>query len=232
MGYETILNSKFTEPAAILSCRGEDVRILDVNERFLSELWMNIAKEEFLRNDLSANFEEDSFRIFKHAVLRCAKTGEEQTAENWWLLVSDCCGFNKVYLKSRIVRIEQNGDEAVIYVGVRNLTEEKKTKEDLSNIEYRYVKASEQINIYNWEYTVATKEMRPCYRCMRDLGLPALVEDYPEPAIEAGIFPADYADMYRAMMRRIDEGSPEEEADIPLTVGRVPFRVKYTTEFD
>ena len=74
--------------------------------------------------------------------------------------------------------------------------------------------------------------MRPCYRCMRDLGLPALVTNYPEPAIDAGIFPPDYADMYRDMMRKIDAGAPELEADIPLTVGRVPFRVKYTTEFD
>ena len=34
------------------------------------------------------------------------------------------------------------------------------------------------------------------------------------------------------MMRRVDAGEPELEADIPLTVGRIPFRVKYTTEFD
>ena len=34
------------------------------------------------------------------------------------------------------------------------------------------------------------------------------------------------------MMQQIDNGIPEIEADIPLTVGRVPFRVRYTTEFD
>nr|MCR4896103.1 response regulator [Lachnospiraceae bacterium] len=41
-----------------------------------------------------------------------------------------------------------------------------------------------------------------------------------------------YADMYRDMMQQVDNGIPEIEADIPLTVGRVPFRVRYTTEFD
>ncbi|MBQ7557373.1 MAG: response regulator, partial [Lachnospiraceae bacterium] len=128
--------------------------------------------------------------------------------------------------------VEETPEGVVIYEGIRNITNEKRTSEALEDIEYRYKQASEQINIYNWEYVVDTKEMRPCYRCMRDLGLPAVVENYPEPAIEMGIFPADYADMYRDMMRKIDEGAPELEADIPLTVGRVPFRVKYTTEFD
>ncbi len=94
------------------------------------------------------------------------------------------------------------------------------------------MRTSEQVNIYNWEYDIATKEMRPCYRCMRDLGLPAVVTNYPEPAFDMGIFPQDYYEMYHDMLRRVDEGTPELEADIPLTAGRVPFRIKYTTEFD
>ncbi len=86
--------------------------------------------------------------------------------------------------------------------------------------------------MYAWEYTIGTKQMRPCFRCMRDLGLPPLVENYPEPAIAAGIFPQDYADMYRDWHRQLEDGVGELEAIIPLTVGRVPFHVRYTTEFD
>ena len=56
--------------------------------------------------------------------------------------------------------------------------------------------------------------------------------NYPEPAIDTDIFPPDYADMYRELMRKVDAGAPELEADIPLTVGRIPFRVKYAMEFD
>ena len=67
---------------------------------------------------------------------------------------------------------------------------------------------------------------------MRDLGLPPLVENYPEPAIDVGIFPSDYADMYRDWHRQIENGAEHLEAIIPLTVGRVPFHVRYTTEFD
>lgn len=102
-------------------------------------------------------------------------------------MVSDCRGFNKVYLKSRFVLIEKTDDEAILFEEIHNITNEKQTKDTLEDIEYRYKQASEQINIYNWEYDIATKEMRPCYRCMRDLGLPPLVTNYPEPAIDAGM---------------------------------------------
>ena len=38
--------------------------------------------------------------------------------------------------------------------------------------------------------------------------------------------------MYRDWHRQLEEGVGELEAIIPLTVGRVPFHVRYTTEFD
>ena len=56
--------------------------------------------------------------------------------------------------------------------------------------------------------------------------------NYPDSAIEMGIFPPEVADMYRDWHRQIAEGVPELEAVIPLTRDRVPFRVRYTTEFD
>lgn len=74
--------------------------------------------------------------------------------------------------------------------------------------------------------------MRPCFRCIRDLGLPPLLKNYPEPVIDAGIIPQDYADMYRDWHRQCANGAKCLEAIILLTVGRVPFHVRYTTEFD
>ena len=96
----------------------------------------------------------------------------------------------------------------------------------------RFRHATEQINVYAWEYTFATKEMRPCFRCMRDLGLPAVIKNYPEPLIESRIIPDDFADMYRDWMRRLAEGEPHIEGVVPLTIGRIPFYFRYTTEFD
>lgn len=232
MDHSAIINTKFSEPAAILSYTDGLVRIIDINEKFVAEHWTNTTKETFISLITPKSFDEENIRIFTNAIKKCISTGEEQQVETWRHMVSDCCGVDKICLRSRLVLIEKNDNGAILYEGIRNITDERNMKETLDDVEYRYKQASEQINIYNWEYYVETKEMRPCYRCMRDLGLPSLVTDYPEPAIDAGIFPPDYADMYRDMMRKIDAGAPELEADIPLTVGRVPFRVKYTTEFD
>ena len=230
--YSEIINTRYSEPAAIICYKDGDFRLLDINKRFLPELWMNISEKEFLNTDKEHYFDDENMRIFINAIKRCADTGSEQEVETWRSVSSDCCGFDKICLRSRLIHVDDTPDGAVIYEGVKNVSNEKRAQDSLADIEYRYKSASEQINIYNWEYSIDTKEMRPCYRCMRDLGLPALVTNYPEPAIDAGIFPPDYADMYRDMMRKVDEGIPEIEADIPLTVGRVPFRVKYTTEFD
>ncbi len=232
MKYDDILHNRFSAPAAIVSFRGDLCRVVDINDNFLSELWMNIDKNNYLNSDLPNCFDGDNLCLYRKAAAKCIATGEEQTVETWRSLTSDCCGIGRICLKSRLLFLEKNDDEALIYEIVTNITNEKRTQDVLNDIEHRYKSASEQINIYNWEYTIATKEMRPCYRCMRDLGLPALVKNYPEPAIDMGIFPPDYADMYREMMRKVDAGVKELEADIPLTVGRIPFRVKYTTEFD
>ncbi|MCR5596090.1 MAG: response regulator [Lachnospiraceae bacterium] len=232
MKYDDILYSRFLGPAAIISYKNDLISILDINNKYIPELWMNIAKDEYVHADLHKIFDDENMQVFSYAVKKCVTTGEEQEAETWRSVFSNCCGFDRICLKSRFILIEKTDDEAFILESIRNISNEKRTQDTLEDIEHRYKSASEQINIYNWEYTVATKEMRPCYRCMRDLGLPALVTNYPEPAIDMGIFPPDYADMYRDMMRKIDSGVKEIEADIPLTVGRVPFRVKYTTEFD
>ncbi|MCR5511604.1 MAG: response regulator [Lachnospiraceae bacterium] len=232
MDYSDIIQDRFAEPAAILSYKDGTVSVMEINSRYIPELWMNVSEEDYLGANFQKSYDDENLKLFKNAVEKCVEIGEDQTVETWRSLFSDCCGYDKICLLSRLILVEKTGDGAVIYEGIRNISNEKRAQETLTDIEYRYKAASEQINIYNWEYDVATKEMRPCYRCMRDLGLPALVTNYPEPAIDAGIFPPDYADMYRDMMRRIDEGAPELEADIPLTVGRVPFRVKYTTEFD
>ena len=230
--YEEIIGTRYSGPSAIITYKAGEIGILAMSREYISELWMNVSEDEFIEGFPQKAFGDEDRRQFLDAVKRCAETGEDQEVETWRLVFSNCCGDDRICLKSRLVFVEKKGEDAVIFESIRNITNEKRIRDNLEDIEYRYKSALEQINIYNWEYNIATKEMRPCYRCMRDLGLPAVVNNYPDTAIDMGIFPPDYADMYRDMMRMIDEGAPEMEADIPLTVGRVPFRVKYTTEFD
>lgn len=135
-------------------------------------------------------------------------------------------------IRSNIRMIGHNGNHYLFYSMIRNVTTEKEYEMALLDNERRFKMASEHANIYYWEYTVATKEMRPCFRCMRDLGLPALLTNYPDSAIELGVFPPEVADMYRDWHKQLAQGVPKLEAIIPLTMERIPFHVRYTTEFD
>ena len=128
--------------------------------------------------------------------------------------------------------IGEMDNKYLFYVMIRNITNEKLMFNKLFTSENILKASFDHANIYAWEYTVATKEMRPCFRCMRDLGMPPLLKNYPEPVIELGIIPADYADLYRDWHRQIAEGVERLEMIMPLTAGRIPFKLIYTTEFD
>ena len=230
--FDDILFSKFTGPAAVVEYRNGEVNIVSINDRYLEVLKLNVDRQVYLDAKLQDRLDAGNMQIYLNCVRRCVATEEDQRCETWRKMIENCCGMDRVCLKSYMVLLEKGDEVSYIYETIRNITNERQALDTLEDIEHRYKSASEQLNIYNWEYTIATKEMRPCYRCMRDLGVPAVVKNYPEPVIDAGIFPADYADMYRDYMRRVDAGEKVPEIDIPLTVGRIPFRIRYTTEFD
>lgn len=229
---ETLIFSNYVGAAAIFSYSDGKANILRVNKKYVSELGMNLSMQEIVHSDPLTYFDDNSRNVYERKVKRAIATGEEQTCETWRTITSDCCGDDRICIRSTMRAIGQTDTEAIIYVMIQNITAEKKRFDELSASERRFRFASEQSNTYAWEYDIGTKEMRPCFRCMRDLNLPPLVKNYPEPAIEAGIFPPEYADMYRGWMRQLEEGVGTLDGIIPLTVGRVPFHVRYTTEFD
>ena len=229
---ETLIFSNLVGAAAIFTYRNGEMETLRVNKKYLREIGMNMTEKETLTIRPWDHFDEKSRQIFEDTIRRAIESGEEESCETWRNICSKSCGNDKVCIYTEMRVIGSAGDQHLIYAMVHNITNEKKLFDEVFNSERRFRFASEQANVYAWEYTVATKQMRPCFRCMRDLNLPPLLENYPEPAIEAGIFPPDYADMYRDWHRKIAAGVPHLEAVIPLTVGRIPFIVRYTTEFD
>ncbi len=229
---ETLIFSNFVGGAAIFEYHNGKVEILRVNQKYLRELGMNLSEKDLIESDPLSYFDEENGKVYENALRLAVETGDEQECDTWRTFSSSCCGDERICIRSNVRLIGRSGNHYLFYSMIRNVTTEKEYQMALLDNERRFKVASEQANIYYWEYTVATREMRPCFRCMRDLGLPALLTNYPDSAIELGIFPPEVADMYRDWHRQIAEGVPELEAVIPLTVGRVPFRVKYTTEFD
>jgi len=230
---ETLIFNSFVGAAAVFRYSNTgSLEVLRVNHRYVEELHMNLTEKDVIyTNPLDTMSEEDQ-KLYKDTLQKAIDTGREQECETWRHIKSSCCGSERLCIRSSFTMIGKSDNEYIIYACIRNITEEKEKVSESIQYENQFKNVMEQVNIYYWEYTVATKEMRPCYRCMRDLGLPPLVKNYPEPAIEQGIFPQDYADMYRDWHKQIAEGVDHLEAVIPLTVGRVPFRVRYTTEFD
>jgi hypothetical protein len=49
-------------------------------------------------------------------------------------MISECCGLDKVCLRSRLVLIENTEDGALIYEGIRNITNERQLKEAFTDI--------------------------------------------------------------------------------------------------
>ena len=229
---ETLIFNNFVGGAAIFSYYQGKVEILRVNQKYLREMGMNMSEKDVIRMDPLGVFDDENRKIYLDMLDKATIMGDEQECETWRSLSSSCCGEERVCIRSTVRLIGKSRDNYLFYAAIRNITAEKERFNSIIDNERRFKAASEQVNIYYWEYTVATHEMRPCFRCMRDLGLPALLTNYPDSAIEMGIFPPEVADMYRDWHRQIAEGVPELEAVIPLTMDRVPFRVRYTTEFD
>lgn len=229
---ENLFFERFIGPACFFSyCNGK-AKIEKVNKKYLSEIGVDISEEEHMSITSDVFFDDGNNRLFINAVETVISTSKEQTVVLKKRMFSQCCGENIAYIRCNIQLIGEKKGKYLFYSMIQNITEEKTLIEEISESEEKFRNAAEQANVYAWEYDIRTKDMRPCVRCMRDLGLPAVVKNYPEPAIECGIFPPDYADYYRDMMKQIDNGIPTIEGIIPLTPNRVPFFVRYNTEFD
>ncbi len=229
---ETLIFSNFVGAAAIFSYENGKAEILRINQKYMKEIGMQQTEKEILNADPWENFDGENRKLYEEAIKRAIASKEEESCDSWRTVHSKCCGDDRICVRSQIRLIGRAGEQYLFYAMVQNVTTEKRNYKDLYDSERRFRYASEQANVYAWEYNIATKEMRPCYRCMRDLGFPALLTNYPEPAIEQGVFPPDYADMYREWHRKLAEGVDHLEAVIPLTADRIPFHVRYTTEYD
>ncbi|MGM9968919.1 MAG: EAL domain-containing protein [Anaeroplasma sp.] len=228
----TYMFNNLMPAAAIFSYYNHNIEILKVNKKYIDELGMNLTEYDIINTNPKDKYKDNSFITYENTLLKAINSKKEEKCTVWCDFYSKCCGEDKICIESRIQMIGTNGNEFLFLETIHNVTQQIKEYEALSLSEKRFRYASEQINIYAWEYDISTKTMRPCFRCMRDLGLPAIIENYPEPVIENGIFPQDYADMYRDWHKQIEHGIKELEAIIPLTTNRIPFRVRYTTEFD
>ncbi len=229
---ETLIFSKFVGGAAIFSFKNGDVSLVRVNDKYVHEIGMGITAKEFIDNYSWKNFDFEDKKIFVDTINRAISSMGEEVCDTWRDFDSKCCGEDRICIRTFMQVIGKSEEEYLLYARIRNVTAEKQHLAKVEESEKKFRYATEHSESFAWEYTIATKEMRPCSRCIRVLGLPPLIENYPESVIESGLFPPEVADMYRDWHRQLKDGVGELKAVIPLTPDRVPFIVSYTTEFD
>ncbi|MCR4780005.1 MAG: EAL domain-containing protein [Ruminiclostridium sp.] len=229
---ETLIFNSYVGAAVIFRYQNGKCDILRINQKYMKEIGMNMTEKEILCSDPFEGFDEANLKKFTDTLKRAAKSYDEESCETWRTVCSKICGKDKICVRTDLRMIGKADDEYIYYATVRNITSEKKRFGEIEESERKFRMASEQVNVYAWEYIFATKQMRPCFRCMRDLGVPPVVENYPAPLFDSGLFPRDYEEMYYDMLHKLEAGQESAEAVIPLTVGRIPFHVRYTTEFD
>jgi hypothetical protein len=227
---ETMIFSNYVGGAAIYEYKNGNLEILRVNRKYIQEIGNHISETEMWKHNFLSFFDDENREKYIAMLERAIESEDEEECETWRNYTDN--PENKICIRDTVRVIGKSIDSVMFYNMIRNVTAEKRALEEVNHREMLFRSASEQANIYYWEYNIGTKKMYPCFRCMRDLALPKEVENYPEPAIEMGIFPPEVADSYREIHKRIDAGEKEIEVDMPLTSDRVMFRVRYTTQFD
>ncbi|MBR1529608.1 MAG: EAL domain-containing protein [Oscillospiraceae bacterium] len=230
---ETLIFNHYVGGAAIFTYQDGKLTILRVNQKYQTELGMNLCEKEILKADPWDGFDEHNKAVYEKTIKKAIQSHDEESCETWRTVCSKICGEDRICIRTDLRLIGRAGEEYIFYAMVRNITSEKKRYAELAESERRFRFASEQVNIYAWEYEFSSRIMHPCFRCMRDLNVPPVVENYPEPLFDSGLFPMDYYDSYHEMLRKIETGEVDSiEAVIPLSVARIPFHVRYTLERD
>ena len=212
--------------------KNNNLEILRINEKYIREMGMNKTQSEIITSDPWLVFDEENRIIYENALKQAIETQDEVSCETWRTFSSACCGSEDMCIRSDVRVIGQSDQKYLFYAMIRNVTAEKERYNELLHSDTIMRNTFDQVNIYYWEYNLVNKEMHPCFRCMRDLGLPPLVKNYPESAVELGIIPEEYADMYNDFVGQLLTGVDKIEAIVPLTENRIPFKIRYTTEFD
>ena len=230
---ESLLFSQFSGGAALFEYYWNgDIELLRVNPKYLAEFGVNLSEDEVLKTSPLTIMNEPEKQLYLDAIEKAIKTKQSVDVDTWRNITSSNCGEDKIAIRTTLRLVGSSRGSFIFYAAIRNVTTEKLYIQQMEAANRRFSSVSEHLKIFYWEYIVATHEMRPCARCMRELGMPALVTNYPESVIQAGIFPPEAAEQYREWHHQIDAGVPKLEAVLPLTKDRLPYRIRYTTEFD
>ena len=148
---ETLLFYNFVGGAAIIAFSDPEIETLRVNEKYLTELGMNMNQQDVILYQKNLNFDnEQERRVYMETIRRAIASGEDETCETWRTVYSPCCGDDHICLSSTLHLIGKSKGQYLFYVLIRNITKEKTAYLELAESEKKFRTAGEQANIYCW----------------------------------------------------------------------------------
>lgn len=229
---ETEYFNRYSGPSMIFTYVNGDINILRINAKYADELGININVYDIYTISPWDLFGQHNKETLEDVIRKAKSSKKEEIYESWIELESECCGKSRIFLINYLSYMGTLQEQDVIFLTIRNISKERDLYEKTKESEEKFRFASEHTGTYAWEYDIDTKEMRPCSRCMRDLNLPSVVKDYPKAVFENGLFPMEYEKTYNEWLDKLRNGAKSIEGIIPLTSDRIPFRIRYTTQFD
>lgn len=231
---ETLIFSNYVGAAALFDYRDGKLEIIRVNQKYVKEMGMGLTEKEILTlEDPFCTFDEENKKIYIDMIERAIVSEQEEECETWRTIPSNCCdGTELMCFRTQIIMLGKSEGNIIFYAMVRNITREKNLYRTVLDAEKRFKIASEQANIYYWEYDFLSKEMKPCFRCIRDLKCPSILRNFPESALELGIINKDSEKQYLELHEKLKSGVKELEVVLPFTNDGSLFKIRYTTDFD
>lgn len=229
---ETLIFSNYVGGASIFEYQNGHVEVLRVNRRYLKEFSGCVREKDIIEDDPMRFFDEKNRKIYTDMLDRAIETGTEQECETWRMMKTSCCDGEWLCIRTSVQMIGRSKDSYLFYAMVRNITTEKKQYTEMQNTIERFRILAEQAQVYYWEYMIDTKVMYPCARCIKERGLPEVMYNYPESAIEMGVVPPEAGDEYIELHKKLSTGIKEIEMDVPMTKAKLMHRLKYNVVFD
>lgn len=121
-----------------------------------------------------------------------------------------------IWLLCNAIHVLQEDGTYLIYASYADVTVQKLTEQKLLASERAIDFATEEASLWYWQYDPNKKCAYFGKRCMRDFGLPAVMNNFPQAWLDTGRVLPEYKAIYLESVKKIDRGEPQVRFEAQL----------------
>ena len=158
---------------------------------------------------------EDLPALQKAMVKAFTTTGKmEHTYRSWNSKLKEY-----LWLYVQGVAVPQTDGTQLVYVSYTDVTRQHLTELQLRASERALDFATEEAGLWHWQYDPALECAYFSQRCMRDFGLPAVLEHFPQSWLDAGFVAPEYSARYLDAVQKIKSGESQVRFEAQIKDG-------------